>query len=139
VTITISADEPRSIRALELAAGAAQWLKCRTRDGKKVSAVPSRSKVGLYHLVDCQACDCMDARRHPGQACMHVLAVRLFCELTKAQQKPKAKKPAAAVTPTGRPVLTMVRRDDGDFTWERRADVERAARYDHIFGTGEAF
>jgi hypothetical protein len=34
----------------------------------------------------------------------------------------------------------MVRYEDGDFTWERTADVERAARYDAIFGSdGAAF
>jgi hypothetical protein len=89
MTITISSDNPRSIRAIEIAAGAASWIKCRTRDGRKLYALPSRSRSGLYHLVDCQACDCMDARRHPGQACMHVLAVRLHCELAKVQPQPR--------------------------------------------------
>jgi hypothetical protein len=57
----------------------------------------------------------------------------------KAQQpKPKrSAKPAAAPAPAGHPVLTMVRHDDGDFTWERRGDAERAARYDAIFGKEE--
>ena len=51
MTITITAENPRSIRAIEIAAGASQWLKCHTRDGRKVYGVPSRSKSGLYHLV----------------------------------------------------------------------------------------
>jgi hypothetical protein len=85
MVVTISAQNPRSIRAVEIAVGAASWIRCRTKDGRKLYAVPSRSVSGLYHLVDCQACDCMDARRHPGQPCMHVLAVRLHCELAKVQ------------------------------------------------------
>jgi hypothetical protein len=36
MTITISAEDPRSIRALEIAAEAGQWIKCRTRDGGKL-------------------------------------------------------------------------------------------------------
>jgi hypothetical protein len=48
ITITISSENPRSIRALEIAAGAASWIKCRTHDGRKLYAVPSRSTAGLY-------------------------------------------------------------------------------------------
>jgi hypothetical protein len=110
VTIEISSENPRSIRAIELAAGASSWLKCRTKDGqRKAYGVPSRSKPGVYHLVDNQSCDCQDAQRHPGQACMHVLAVRLHCELTKAQQ-PKPRRGT---------VLQMVRHADGETSWER--------------------
>jgi hypothetical protein len=43
--------------------------------------------AGRYYLVDAQRCDCPDAHRHPGQACKHILAVRLHCELVKAQQR----------------------------------------------------
>ncbi len=35
MTITISADEPRSIKAIEIAATLGQWLRCRTADGQK--------------------------------------------------------------------------------------------------------
>jgi hypothetical protein len=150
MTIEISSDNPRSIRAIELASGAAQWLKCRTRDGRKVYAVSSRSKSGLYHLVDNQSCDCQDAKRHAGQPCMHVLAVRLDCELVKAQQsKPRVQrspKPATAPAPTDRGVvLSMIRESDGTLSWERAphtvdrtADVALASRYDSIHD-GEAF
>jgi hypothetical protein len=111
MTIEITAETPRSIRAIELAAGAAQWLKCRTRDGRKVYAVPSRSKVGLYHLADRQACDCQDFKRH-NSPCMHVLAVRLHCELGKASApRPRANRSAkpAAPAPADRGVVLTAR------------------------------
>jgi hypothetical protein len=139
MTITISAEDTRSIKALEIAASASQWIKCRTRDGRKAYGIPSQRTPGHYHLTNTAECSCFDFQRRR-EPCKHVLAVRLHCELVKASApKPKAKKPGVAPAPAGRPVLTMVRHDDGDFTWERTADVERAARYDAIFGTDEAF
>ena len=35
MTITISHTDPRSIKAVEIAAGAGHWLKCRLADGTK--------------------------------------------------------------------------------------------------------
>ena len=97
MTITISSEDPRSIKAIEIAASAGQWLKCRSVDGQKVFGVPSQCQPGRYYLVTCQSCDCQDFRRnglsgarlgHSGEhrPCKHVLAVRLYCELAKAQQ-----------------------------------------------------
>jgi hypothetical protein len=111
--IVISAEDPRSIKALEIAAGAGQWIKCRTRNGQKAYAVPSQSKPGVYHLVDASECDCQDFRRNGlngarigqtggHQHCKHILAVRLHCELVKAQQvQPKRRQ-----LPTVLPPLT---------------------------------
>ena len=42
MTITISSEDPRSLKAVEIAAEAGQWAKCRTRDGRKLYAVPSQ-------------------------------------------------------------------------------------------------
>jgi hypothetical protein len=103
VTITISADDPRTIKALEIAAGAGQWIKCRTRDGDKAYGVPSQCQPGRYYLTDSQSCTCVDFKRYGlsparvGQggnhhACKHVLAVRLYCELVKAQATSKSSK-----------------------------------------------
>jgi hypothetical protein len=96
-TVTISSEDPRSIKAIEIAAGASQWLKCRARDGQKAFGVPSQCTPGRYYLVTCSSCDCIDFRRnglsgarlgHSGEhrPCKHVLAVRLYCELAKAQR-----------------------------------------------------
>src|SRR2546425_12747128 len=112
MSFTISADEPRSIKALEIAARASSWLKCRATDGRKAYGIPSAAEPGRFYLVTQTVCDCEDAKRHPGQPCKHVLAVRLHIELAKAQQ-PERSKPS-------RPVLEMVRHDDGELSWERR-------------------
>jgi len=97
MTITISSDEPRSIKAVEIAADAGQWLRCHGRDGRKFYGVPSQTKPAAYHFVDCLACTCVDFQRHQGQACKHVLAVRLHVELVKAHQpRPRRKEGRAA-------------------------------------------
>jgi hypothetical protein len=36
MTITISSEDPRSLKAVAIAAEAGQWAKCRTRDGQKL-------------------------------------------------------------------------------------------------------
>ena len=64
MTITISADDPRSIKALEIAAGASQWFKCRTEDGRKAYGVPSQCQPDRYYLVTCASCDCPDFQRN---------------------------------------------------------------------------
>jgi hypothetical protein len=98
VTITISADDPRTIRAIEIAAEADQWLKGHNRAGEEVFGVPSQSDPGRYYIVTRSSCDCPDFRRigapaaRPNQpdeqrACKHILAVRLHTELVRAQQR----------------------------------------------------
>lgn len=97
MSITISADDPRSIRAIEIAAEADQWLRYRSTDGHQVFGVPSQSEPRRYYVVTTASCDCPDFERHalavmPSdeaselRACKHVLAVRLHCELVRAQQ-----------------------------------------------------
>lgn len=101
--VTISSEDPRSIKAIEIAAGAGQWLRCHTVDGRKAYGVPSQCQSGRFYLVDSQTCDCPDFKRnglsghrlgHAGEhrPCKHVLAVRLYCELVKAQQKSHARR-----------------------------------------------
>jgi hypothetical protein len=82
----ISSQDPRSVRAIEVAAGAGQWLKCRTADGRKAYGVPSQRQANVYYLVSQTSCTCVDAQRHPSLACKHCLAARLHCELVRAQQ-----------------------------------------------------
>ena len=95
MTVTISADDPRTIRAIELAAEADYWLKGRNPDGVDVYGVPSQSDSGRYYIVTASTCDCPDFARGGGgggaenPACKHMLAVRLYCELVRAQQQPR--------------------------------------------------
>jgi hypothetical protein len=106
VSITINADDPRTIRAIELAAEADLWLKGRNRAGDDVYAVPSQSEQDRYYIVTRSSCDCPDFLRRTElqslklspesmqqaspsgeqSACKHMLAVRLHSELVRAQQ-----------------------------------------------------
>jgi hypothetical protein len=88
VSFTISADDPRTIKAIEIAAGANLWLTGRNSDGVEVFGVPSQSGSGHYYMVTPSTCDCPDATRgEPDQhACKHMLAVRLHIELVNAQR-----------------------------------------------------
>jgi hypothetical protein len=105
MTITISADDPRSIKALEIAAGASSWLKVRSHQGEVGFAIPSQcaTKDGVYYLVTQSECDCQDFRRHGlghvriGEEglhtdCKHMRAVQLHLELVRAQQTPRPKR-----------------------------------------------
>jgi hypothetical protein len=84
--VTIDSEDPRSIKAVEIAAGAAAWLTCQMADGQIAFRVPSQHLRGRRYVVTCQRCDCADAQRWPGQACKHQLAVRLFVALQSGSQ-----------------------------------------------------
>lgn len=115
VFVTISDQDPRSIKAVEIAAGAGQWLKCRSRDGQKAYGVPSQCKGGRYYLTTADRCDCQDAQRHPAQACKHQLAVRLHCALVKgsrAQPRRRTTFVATHVNSAGETVYLPARETD---------------------------
>lgn len=121
--VTISADDLRSIKAIEIAAGASGWLKCRLTDGTKAYGIPSQRSRGVYHLANAQECSCWDAQHHQAP-CKHILAVRLHCELTKAERQRRAS-------------TTRHRRGSESTTPESQPNGARrpADRYVEIFGT----
>lgn len=96
--ITISADDPRSIRAIEIAAEAGRWRRWHTALGEEAFGIPSQSHVGRYYEVTQSRCDCPDFLHADGDehVCKHVLAVRLYCELVRAQQQLGDTTPAPA-------------------------------------------
>src|SRR5258708_28796074 len=124
--VTISSDDPRSIKAIEIAAGAGQWLRCQTADGQKAFGVSSQCQAGRYYLVTCSNCDCTDFRRnglsglrlgHAGEhrPCKHILAVRLHCELAKAQlAQPKRRRLTVVPPITAARYDEIFKRFDGD-------------------------
>jgi hypothetical protein len=94
MTFTISADDPRTIRAIEIAAGADRWLRYRDTDGQEAYGVPSQAERGRRYFVTPWSCDCADFRQNDlpaleqagePRACKHILAVRLYRELVRAQ------------------------------------------------------
>ena len=94
MTITIRSQDPRSLKAVEIASTAGQWLRCHARDGRKAYGVPSQRTSGLYYLTTQTTCTCPDAARS-GLACTHQLAVRLHVALVRAQQRRGEVRPAA--------------------------------------------
>ena len=84
MTIASDPQEQRSIRAVEIASGAGQWLKCRTADGPKRYGIPSQSVAGLYYLADTRSCTCPDFQRRGGP-CKHSVAVRLHVARLRAE------------------------------------------------------
>ena len=108
MTFTISADDPRTIRAIEIAANADTWLRYSQRDGIEAYRVPSQRDASHFYLVTPSSCDCADFRRNeqaaledesPSElrACKHILAVRLYRELVRAQANhPRATTPRRA-------------------------------------------
>src|SRR5438067_11931325 len=84
MTITISSNAPRSIKALQIAAEVGQWLKCRGADGSKRYGIPSQSVARLYYLADTRSCTCPDFQRRSAP-CKHIVAVRLHVARIRAE------------------------------------------------------
>ena len=83
VTIVLPATDPRGAKAVAIATDAGQWLKCRTRDGRKAYGIRSSRNANHVYFVTRTSCSCYDACRHE---CKHMLAVRLHCELVAEQR-----------------------------------------------------
>ena len=49
MTFTISADDPRTIRAIEIAADADQWQRYRDDAGQEAYRVPSQADAGRFY------------------------------------------------------------------------------------------
>jgi hypothetical protein len=110
MSVTISADDPRSIHAIEIAADASRWRVWRDAEGNEVYRVPSQTSPDRLYLVTQSACTCPDfvqaaeADLDEPRACKHILAVRLYRELLRAQDLVP---PAAPLPQRGR--LRLVR------------------------------
>lgn len=82
--ISLSATDPRGPKAVAIATDAGQWLKCRTRDGRKAFGIRSSRDQDRVYFVTRVSCTCYDGQR---RTCKHQLAVRLWCQLV-AEQRP---------------------------------------------------
>jgi hypothetical protein len=138
-TVLLPETDPRGPKAVAIAADAGQWIKCTFRDGRKAYGIKSSSS-DQYYFVTRTSCTCYDARR---RECKHMLAVRLHCDLVAEQRQAAAaakydaifadddpKPMTRAAHPqlarilgkprTERPVLEMVRHEDGEISWTPR-------------------
>ena len=60
MTVTISPDDPRSVRALAVLATADRWVKGHTKDGRPFFVVPGSH--GRVYWTDTRDCTCPDRR-----------------------------------------------------------------------------
>ena len=89
MTVTISPDDPRSVRALAVLATADRWVKGHRKDGRSFFVIPGSN--GRVYWTDTRDCTCPD-RRQRDETCKHIRAVRLWTIEHKA--KAPAPKPA---------------------------------------------
>jgi hypothetical protein len=82
VNTVIDLSDARTQRALLIAADAGQWMKCRTRDGRKAYGIRSSADAHEVYFVTRTSCTCHDARRHD---CKHMRAVQIHCSLVAGQ------------------------------------------------------
>ena len=85
-TILLPASDPRGAKAVEIATDAGQWIRCRTRDGRKAYGIRSSANHDKVYFVTRHSCTCYDGQR---RTCKHQLAVQLHCELVAEQQAPR--------------------------------------------------
>lgn len=77
MSATQSTVDSRTAKALVLAEGAGQWIRCRLRDGRQCWGIPS-SRPGVYHLTSKARCTCPDAQYlRGGLFCKHVQSLHL--------------------------------------------------------------
>ena len=74
--------DPRTSKALELAAQAGGWLRMTDRDGRCFYGIRSSDGRHIYYTRQ-DGCTCPDAR-HRGVTCKHQVAVRIVCEAAQA-------------------------------------------------------
>ena len=145
--VQVDTADSRFAKAVAIADQASHWLKCRTVEGGKAYGVPSQSTPDHYHLTTQTSCSCEDQRRHPDLACKHRLAVVIHCARVAGKPMPASDTidGLAEMVAERNPVLTMVRHEDGEITWERHEHasgetyslprpVADAATYERIFG-----
>jgi hypothetical protein len=141
----IDTTDTRFPKAVAIADGAGQWLKCRAADGRKAYGVPSQCTAGRYYLTTQSSCTCEDQRHHPAIACKHRIAVAVHCARVAGKPMPASDALdglAEMVVERQGPVLDMIREPDGSIRWERHEHRNGTAfhmprpsalRYDDIF------
>jgi len=82
-TVLLPETDPRGPKAVAIATNAGQWLRCRTRDGRKAYGIRSSADSDQVYFVTRTSCTCYDGQR---RTCKHQLAVQLHCQLIAEQQ-----------------------------------------------------
>jgi hypothetical protein len=77
MSTVIDLSDPRTQRAIPIAANSGQWLRCTRRDGRQLFGIPS-SKRGVHYFTTTDFCSCPDQKFHPELECKHQLAVKIY-------------------------------------------------------------
>lgn len=108
----LAAGDPRTDRALAIAAGASAWHQLRTRDGELVWGMPSQTTRGLYYLVTETTCTCPDFEHNglrPGR--IEQDGLHLLCKHIRAIHFLRLQREAAAEG------LVLERLPSGEWAW----------------------
>jgi len=73
MNVTLSTDDPRSLKALVLSCGASEWLALPGGG----YGIPSASHQGAFYAADCSSCSCPDFQ-YRREVCKHQMAVRIY-------------------------------------------------------------
>lgn len=112
--VLITENDPRGPKAVSIATDAGQWLKCRTRDGRKAYGIRSSRDANVVYFTTRTSCTCYDGQR---RTCKHQLAVQLHCELVAEQDGRKVTRTAPGVC------ATCGGTDQHDLDTHRQADI----------------
>ncbi len=90
--LATTAHDPRTAKALQLVAGAGQWLRLTDREtGARFYGIRSSDGQRTYRVTR-DGCSCPD-RGHRGVVCCHMLAARMVCEAAAAVEGNQARQP----------------------------------------------
>jgi hypothetical protein len=142
--------DPRTEKALEIAADAGQFVRCRTRDGELVWGVPSQTREDVRYLVTAESCECEDWRRNGLRKarvgfygshflCKHVRALRILLSAYEAQATPHDDELVLEQLPSGEFAWMRAAEDDAD---DQRAEEAYEYFLDHpeeVADASEAF
>lgn len=132
MTIEVSAQNPRSVKALLIFAASHLWQQGHTKDGRPFFGIPSCSEPGLFHMVDQRECTCQDFKRRGGvdAPCKHVIAVRFwFAAFQTGAVAPKPRPATPDVTDDAGigDDLVALTPDGAEYLIEQRASDEEPA------------
>lgn len=114
--------DSRSMKALQIAAGARHWLRLPSG----AFSIPSQGNPGQLYVASPQMCQCPDSERNPERLCKHSIAVSIVLALTETQPEP------------ARTGLVATREDDDVISWYRPLPADCPADHPARISDAEA-
>jgi hypothetical protein len=81
VAILVSSTDPRAAAAIQIVIDD-KWKGFHDGEGRPSWSLPSRTKSGLHYRVTENGCTCPDVQYRPWLVCAHILALRLYLEMS---------------------------------------------------------